>query len=332
MMRPITPLPLRRWPLLALIALALLSAAALARPAPALAVTGTPTPTLTPGAGNYVVQYGDTLSSIAKRFGVTVAALKSANNLTSDAIYAGEILRIPAPTPLTPTRTATPLPAGSFHYTVQAGDQLLALARRFGVTTSAIRSANRLTSDTLFAGQVLVIPAPFPTATLAPGAQFYVVQPGDQLLRIARRFGITLSALKAANGLASDTLQPGQVLTIPGPTATPTPSRTPTALPTNYVAYVVERGNRLAQIAAMYGVTVEAIKTANGLRSDTIVPGWTLAIPNPATRPVPYTVQRGDTLTGLAERFGTTAETIKIVNRMRDDTIYAGLTLIIPMK
>lgn len=360
-MQPITPRPARRWLFAALIVLAVLCAIGAARPSPALALqttplsTFTPTPsptrtatatrfslptftpgpsptaTLTPGPGNYVVQYGDTLSVLARRFGVTVLAIKNANLLPSDTIYAGQVLRIPSPTPPTPTRTSTPLPAGSFTYVVQSGDQLLALARRFGVTTSAIKSTNRLTSDTIYPGQVLVIPAPIPAATLVPGSQVYVVQPGDQLLRIARRFGIALSALKAANGLTSDTIQPGQVLLIPAPTLTPTPSRTPTALPANAVLYVVKAGDRLARIAARYGVTMDALKSANRLSSEEIYIGQRLVILNPTRHPMEYIVQPGDTLTKLAQRFGVTVEEIKAANGMAGDTILLGLILIIPV-
>jgi LysM repeat protein len=361
MMQPITPRPARRWLFAALIVLAALCAIGVARPGPALALqttplsTFTPTPsptrtatatrfslptftpgpsptaTLTPGPGTYVVQYGDTLSALARRFNVTVLAIKNANLLPSDTIYAGQVLRIPSPTPPTPTKTKTPLPTGSFTYTVQAGDQLLALARRFGVTASAIKSTNRLTSDTIYPGQVLVIPAPIPAATLIPGSQLYVVQPGDQLLRIARKFGVTLSALKAANGLTSDTIQPGQVLLIPAPTLTPTPSRTPTALPANAVLYVVKAGDRLARIAARYGVTMDALKSANRLASEEIYIGQRLVILNPTRHPMEYIVQPGDTLTKLAQRFGVTVEEIKAANGMAGDTILLGLILIIPV-
>jgi len=360
-MQPMTPRPTRRWLFAALIALAALCGIGAARPGPALALqttplsTFTPTPsptrtatatrfslptftpgpsptaTLTPGPGNYVVQYGDTLSALARRFSVTVLAIKNANLLPSDTIYAGQVLRIPSPTPPTPTKTKTPLPAGSFTYTVQAGDQLLALARRFGVTASAIKSTNRLTSDTIYPGQVLVIPAPIPAATLVPGSQLYVVQPGDQLLRIARKFGVTLSALKAANGLTSDTIQPGQVLLIPAPTLTPTPSRTPTALPANAVLYVVKAGDRLARIAARYGVTMDALKSANRLASEEIYIGQRLVILNPTRHPMEYVVQPGDTLTKLAQGFGVTVEEIKAANGMAGDTILLGLILIIPV-
>ena len=140
-MQPMTPRPTRRWLFAALIVLAALCAIGVARPGPALALqttplsTFTPTPsptrtatatrfslptftpgpsptaTLTPGPGNYVVQYGDTLSALARRFSVTVLAIKNANLLPSDTIYAGQVLRIPSPTPPTPTKTKTPLPA-----------------------------------------------------------------------------------------------------------------------------------------------------------------------------------------------------------------------------
>jgi LysM repeat protein len=359
-MQPLALPPARRGPLAALIVLALLCAAALIRPGPALALQITitplstftptpsptrtatatrfqlptntpgpsPTPTLTPGPGNYVVQYGDTLSALARRFNVTVLAIKNANRLSSDAIFAGQVLKIPTPTPVTPTKTKTPLPTGSFTYVVQSGDQLLALARRFGVTLGALKAANFLTSDEIYPGQVLIIPAPAPTKTPIPPGQSYTVQPGDQLLAIARKFGVALSALKAANGLTSDTIYPGQVLVIPAP---PTSTATPTPLPANTVLYVVKTGDRLARIAARYGVTIEAIQKANRLSNETVYVGQKLLIPNPTRQPMEYVVQRGDTLTKLAQRFGVTVEEIKAANGMEGDTILAGLILIIPV-
>lgn len=297
----------------------------------------THTATLVPGPDTYTVQAGDSLAKIAEKFGVRLFDLVTVNNLTLESpVFVGQILRIP---PRPPTATAPPLtvPPGYTTYRVKEGDTLLPIARQFGVTVSQLRSANNLNSDSIFPGQVLLIPPPnTPTRTrtpLPPGAVTYVVQPGDQLLRIARRFGLTLSQLRSANGLTSDTITPGRVLFIPTPIPTSTP-RPPTSTPTgNYVAYVVQPGDRLQRIAVWYGVTVAAIRAANNLSGDTISVGRTLTIPNPTRYPLRYTVGPSDNLTRIAARFETTVEALQIANAMGNNTtIFEGLILIVPAK
>ena len=99
------------------------------------------------GTIEYTVQPGDTLWLLSRRFGTTVDAIKALNNLTSDMLYIGQKLLIPAD-------GATP----SFSYTVQPGDTLWLLSRRFNTTVDAIKALNGLTSDLLSIGQVLQIP------------------------------------------------------------------------------------------------------------------------------------------------------------------------------
>jgi LysM repeat protein len=196
----------------------------------------------------YTVQPGDTLFRIAMRFGVTVQAIMTANNLTNpNLIFAGQRLTIPTGDGPAPTPSPTSPPAGTpTTYVVQRGDTLGRIATRFGVTVQAIMAANNLTNPNLiFAGQRLTIPtggAPAPTPTAAPptgtppptttpppGGTTYTVQRGDTLSAIARRFGVTVQAIMTANNLTNPNLIfVGQVLTIPtlggGPPApTPTP-------------------------------------------------------------------------------------------------------------
>lgn len=97
----------------------------------------------------------------------------------------------------------------SVSYTVQAGDSLWLIARKYGTTVNAIKQANGLTGDTLQIGQILRIP------TSGKPYFEYTVSAGDTLWQLSLRFGTTVDAIKQANGLTGNTLQIGQILRIP---------------------------------------------------------------------------------------------------------------------
>lgn len=215
---------------------------------------------------SYTVKVGDNLFRISLKFNVTIAAIQQTNGLSGSNILVGQVLCIPTggvavtPKPTTkPGSTPVTPVASPGKYTVQPGDNLFRIALKFGTTVAAIQQANGLTSVIIRVGQVLIIPgkggaAPTatkpaatqipsgPTATTAPSTGSggtYTVQPGDNLFRIALKFGTTVAAIKAANGLTSDTIRVGQVLIIPGrggaaptatkPAATQAPGTSPTA-------------------------------------------------------------------------------------------------------
>jgi LysM repeat protein len=125
-----------------------------------------------------------------------------------------------------------------------------------------------------------------------------------------------------ANGLTTDKLRPGQVLYIPAPVPTATKAP-PTAVPAGWVTYKVQSGDRIQRIAIWYGVTWADIIAANGLDGyGTVRVGQMLAIPNPPRKPVVYTVQEGDTLQGLSERFQISVDYIRIANyNFKGDTL-----------
>ncbi|MBN1660612.1 MAG: LysM peptidoglycan-binding domain-containing protein [Anaerolineae bacterium] len=173
----------------------------------------------------HVVSAGETLSSIATRYGTTAAAIASANGLSNpNLIYAGQRLTIPA-------SSAGSAPAGG-SYVVRAGDTLASIAARHGTTAAAIAAANGLANPNyIYPGQQLRIPTGGTAASAPPatGALNHVVSRGETLSSIAARYGTTAAAIAAANGLANpNTIYAGQRLQIPaaGAASAPAPATT----------------------------------------------------------------------------------------------------------
>ena len=131
-------------------------------------------------------------------------------------------------------------PSLDLYYTVQRGDTLYSIARRYGTTVTAIAQANGILNPAYIrVGQVLLIPTGAPAPTPPPTGGYYVVQRGDSLYHIALRFGTTSSAIAVANNLSNPNyIYPGQTLLIPGyfapppPPVVPPPRPTPTPTPT----------------------------------------------------------------------------------------------------
>ena len=163
----------------------------------------------------YTVERGDSLWSIARRFGVTVQEIKDANDLVSDTLSIGQSLIIPgisAGDDLEDSEDNVTVPTT---YTVASGDSLWSIANRFGVTVNDLKSANSLTSNLLSIGQVLIIPTAGSNFPTNPTYTTYTVVSGDSLWSIANKFGTTVDAIKTLNNLTSNLLSIGQVLQIP---------------------------------------------------------------------------------------------------------------------
>jgi len=172
------------------------------------------------------------------------------------------------------------------------------------------------------------------TPALAQNATIHVVQRGENLFRIALRYGVTVDALAAANGLVNTShIVVGQRLTIPSSSA-------PASPPTTSGTHVVRPGENLFRIALRYGLTPRQLASANGIvNPNRVYVGQRLTIPDqssssPAPAPAPptiYVVRRGDTLSAIALRYGISIWTLASVNGIQNPSfIYVGQRLRIP--
>ena len=176
-------------------------------------------------------------------------------------------------------------PANSFTvHRVRRGETLSGIASRYGTSVAVLMDLNRLRSaNRIWPGQQLQVPDGRPGGArvasgraLAPGTEMtYSVRRGDSLWIIASRYGTTVDRIKRDNGIRTNTLQPGQKLTIraaAGGSASASSAAT---------TYLVRRGDTLGKIAQRQGVSLNRLLEANGLsRRSTIYPGQRLAIPN----------------------------------------------------
>ena len=210
--------------------------------------------TAKPQEGTYVVRSGDSLWAIANKYATTVNELKALNNLTSNNLSIGQVLKVPTETVAVEENA----------YTVKAGDSLWNISKKYGITVNELKKLNNLTSDNLSIGQVLRVPSS--ESGVTPTGSTYTVKKGDSLWKIANSYGTTVTNLKSLNNLKTDNLSIGQVLLVP--------NNIPVAN-----TYTVKSGDSLWSIARKYGTTVDTLKRLNGLTSNLLSIGQVLKLP-----------------------------------------------------
>ncbi len=202
----------------------------------------------------YVVKKGDTLYSIARNYGITVNELKEANNLTNNNLTIGMTLVIPDLNMQDDNNYEI--------YIVKAGDSLYKIAGMYGISVNELKALNNLTSNNLSIGQRLKV-----VSSEDMGSNIYVVKAGDSLYSIAKKFGVSVDALKSANNKNSNLLSIGETLIIPNNSNN------------EFNTYVVKAGDTLYSIARMFNTTVNALMNLNNLSNNVLSIGRILNIP-----------------------------------------------------
>jgi LysM repeat protein len=276
----------------------------------------------------HTVERGENLFRIALRYGVTVEALAAANNITDPThIFVGQVLVIPGaavqdsnqapaqpqapaqaqaapPNPPENAPAANQPPANAVYYTVQSGDTLNIIAKKFGLSWVDLSNANNLSNAN-------------------------VIQPGQQLI-------IPGSSSPAGSATVPSVPNTAAAPVVP-PTAIPPTSVPPTAIPPTAVpppqpaqsgvtgsskTYVVQTGEGLAAIARKFNLTWPVLAQANNIGDpNTIYAGMTLTIPDAAPNPNPTTME---TSVGVPPGPAPTPSTGKYIKVMlREQRVYA---------
>jgi len=244
---------------------------------------------------SYTVTAGDTVSSIAGRFGLSTASVLAANGLSwKSLIFPGQVLKLTAPVAAAPAPTAAvpaaPAPPG--RYMIQRGDTISKIAARFGVTTQAVLAANGLGwSSIIYGGQTITIPAggsaPLAVQTVssvtpvaatpaapapAPAASTsYTIRSGDTISSISKSTGVPVSAILAANALgASSIIYAGRTLVIPGAASAPVAGTSATPITDEMAAnarIIIQVGRRLGVPDRGIVVALAAAAQESGMRN-----------------------------------------------------------------
>ncbi|MCD6248830.1 MAG: LysM peptidoglycan-binding domain-containing protein [candidate division Zixibacteria bacterium] len=227
------------------------------------------------------IKRGETVSTIAAKYGVSQYAISESNNLNRRSrIYAGKTLIVPVPldrdySSSKSKKKETYASDGSV-YTVRAGDTMWDIARAFGTTVNSLRRINYIgRGSRIYVGQKLKIPSNAKNLAKlnhpsggrvkvasndnssesgSPNVQTHKVRAGDTLWDIARLYATTSSSLRRLNGLGrSSRIYPGQVLKVSGSGST------------EYITYKVKRGDSLDRIARKYRTSISRILALNYL-------------------------------------------------------------------
>ena len=298
----------------------------------------------------YKVKEGETLAAIAHKYRIGQTTLAMANHLESgDDPEAGTHLILPLP----PGRESLSREGHEYRYRIRRGDTLGAIAARFHVEVSRLRSWNRLRGSEIVTGRTLKLYGKEPVRWAREGGSRgewhgdvheYRVRRGDTLGVIARHFNVTVADLRRWNHLRGSQIAAGKILRVYGKrrageidTAARSGQERASAS-----EYRVQPGDSLSAIADRFHVTVAGLQSWNHLGGSTIVAGTTLKL-NGRSRTgklaaklddakkspsaYHYRIRHGDTLAVIADHFDVTVSQIRRWNHLDGAVIFPGQTL-----
>ena len=205
-------------------------------------------------------------------------------------------------------------------YIVKKGDSLYSIAKKYNISVEELKAANKLTSNLLTIGQVLVIPE---IVKEPEDYTVYTVKKGDTLYGIANKYNITVDKIIEYNNLPSTSITVGQQILIPNIYTENN----------QYDTYIIEKGDSLYKIANEFNTTVDELMKINNLSSNLLSIGKKILIPKKnSSDEFEYVVKAGDSLYSIANRYNTTVDEIKKINNLSSNLLSIGQILKLPIQ
>ena len=251
----------------------------------------------------HVVKRGETISKIARRYGVSTTSLKRWNGLRSNRIRRGQRLKIntyvkveddedadvsqnesvaSADAEKEEKQVAEKKPVKPKYHTVRRGETLSSISEEYGVTVNDIKEWNGLSGTSIDAGQRLAIDSSVAKKSSSKSSKSSVsthkVRRGETLGSIAAKYGVSVSDLRDWNGITGSNIKAGQKLVVKGGSSKSS-STSKKSSSSSYKTYTVKSGETLGGIAERNGTTAAAIRRANGIKGSMIRVGQKLKIP-----------------------------------------------------
>lgn len=240
----------------------------------------------------YVVQNGDYLAKISKKYNVTINSIKRLNNLKTDTVRVGQKLKLPgkldivqaepvaAPkSPAQATKGFAAYTGATKEYVVKSGDTLGSIAYGNGCNIRQLKQLNNLTSDVLKVGQKLKVPADGAAAAKKPAPDKKAEQPQTKAPAKAETAPVKVETAPVKAPETTETTAPAPVADAVPATPAPTTTETPAAADAGQT-YVVQEGDDMTGVSIRFCVSASAIRELNNLSDDAqLTPGQIIKLP-----------------------------------------------------
>lgn len=295
----------------------------------------------------HIVKEGETIKSIAKKYECKTKEIKNLNpDADEDNLLINTTLVVPNPKlaknktqeKVTNNHNQSKIENNVVIHTVEIGNTIFSIAKKYNITMQSLREANKLSNDNLIAGQKLRIPSQseFMVKPSDAKVEFYQVKKGDTKWRIATLHNIKVEELEALNPDLKGDLIENEYIWVPANDVEVSSEIKDTfqqEQDKSFIYHVVKEGEGLFRIAVIYSVTEEEIEKLNPEAVKLLRPGMLLKIPGKKKdKFVTHVIEKGDTFFNLSKKYKVSEAFLIANNPELKDGLKIGTTIFVKPK